>query len=409
MAMHVPLRAADDFQPAAMPYRALWEAAQLDASGLTGSTNRQVSFTVSSTNPEVKIGDIALFIDAKAGRLPIAIATNGIMSLPISAQLFEENPNVVANQPKGSMNINFAVEDSGHLPESDAKPSPAADAKTGGFFAGRGTMAIRGRWLPSERFAPGAHASKFPLYRFHVSAYGESWIDGKPALNESDACPIITIRSPQPLEPDVEYTFVGEDGGGSDAVFVVKEILSPKHQDNGIRFTFANPPIEPASGLPAETRDAGITPDDKSATGANIAFGIVRDPSEHGPLSGIVAGHIAAIEVTWASPDPFKTHEQAEGAIRGLLAAPEGSYANHSDCNTFTYIPWSQGLGQPDIVARVQHADGNPGALFMFCSGRPGEPFIVGSGAYWFAYKDHKGKWWFGSWGGRHDKRGERE
>lgn len=163
----------------------------------------------------------------------------------------------------------------------------------------------------------------------------------------------------------------------------------PARTDN-IRFTFIEPPIVPARDLPQEARHAGVTPDPQAKKGkaSNIEFGIVRDPSDHGALSNIVANHITAIAVTWADTNRFKTHQQTESLVRHLLTAPTGSYAG-SYCHTFAYVAWSQVLGRPNIAARVEHADGKPGQLLLFAGG---------PGYYYFAYNDRKAKWWFGHW-----------
>lgn len=159
---------------------------------------------------------------------------------------------------------------------------------------------------------------------------------------------------------------------------------------NDIRFTFIEPPIVPASDLPRDARHAGVTPDPqaKKDKASDIEFGIVRDPSDHGALSNIVADHITAIAVSWTDTNRFKTHQQTETLVRRLLTSPTGSYTG-SYCHTFTYVVWSQVLGRPSIAARVEHANGKSGQLLLFASG-PGD--------YYFAYKDGQAKWWFGQW-----------
>jgi len=118
MAMHLTVHAAEKFQPATLPYRALCQMAQLDFSDTTGITNSNVSFKVRSKNPEVKLEDIAIYIDSRSGRIPLQISTNGIMVLPVSPQLAEENPNVIANQPQGSMTMKVTIAVGGKLPDS---------------------------------------------------------------------------------------------------------------------------------------------------------------------------------------------------------------------------------------------------------------------------------------------------
>jgi len=104
-------------EPATLPYRMLCQMAQFDLTKATGLTNQDVNFTIGSKNPNVKIEDISIFIDAKAGRIPLHINTNGIMTLPISPELAKENPRIVSNQPKGSMNLVAAVLVHGNFPQ----------------------------------------------------------------------------------------------------------------------------------------------------------------------------------------------------------------------------------------------------------------------------------------------------
>ena len=103
-------------EPATLPYRMLCQMAQLDLVRATGLTNQDVTFTIGSKNPNVKIEDISMFIDAKAGRIPLHISTNGILTLPVSIELAKENPRIVSNQPKGSMNLDATLLANGRIP-----------------------------------------------------------------------------------------------------------------------------------------------------------------------------------------------------------------------------------------------------------------------------------------------------
>lgn len=108
--MRFAVFASDAPQPATLPYRTLCQMAQLDLAETTDFTNHPVSFKVGSKNPGVELKDIAMFIDSKSGRIPLSIDTNGVMALPISNDLLQENPNVVANQPKGSMTMEVSAQ-----------------------------------------------------------------------------------------------------------------------------------------------------------------------------------------------------------------------------------------------------------------------------------------------------------
>ena len=66
---------------------------------------------VSSTNKAVKSADITLTIQSSKGAVPIQIGTNGqILNFPHQKELLRENPSVVVNQPKGSLNLVITIE-----------------------------------------------------------------------------------------------------------------------------------------------------------------------------------------------------------------------------------------------------------------------------------------------------------
>lgn len=106
---------AVDLAVARMPYRAACQMAHFDLQKTIGFTNQSVTLSVRSANPSVKISDISIYIDAKSGRIPININTNGVMTLPITDDLIKENPSLVANQPKGSMIIEALYEAKGTM------------------------------------------------------------------------------------------------------------------------------------------------------------------------------------------------------------------------------------------------------------------------------------------------------
>jgi hypothetical protein len=146
---------------------------------------------------------------------------------------------------------------------------------------------------------------------------------------------------------------------------------------NDVSITFVSPPVMPATDLP---------PDARRARGAG-------NPKDCGALSNVVAGQIASLAVTWVDTNSFKTHGEADGALRRLLSAPSGSWITGLFCETYEQVVWAQRLGTPSIVARVEHPNGKPGELLLF-----------GVGQCHFAYRDRDGKWWLGQWGER--KRG---
>ena len=73
-------------------------------------TNQVIRLTVKSNLPGVRTSDITLYIDSRSGRIPVPLATDGAIQLPESDVLLEENPRIVANQPKGSLSLKGEVE-----------------------------------------------------------------------------------------------------------------------------------------------------------------------------------------------------------------------------------------------------------------------------------------------------------
>jgi hypothetical protein len=132
-----------------------------------------------------------------------------------------------------------------------------------------------------------------------------------------------------------------------------------------LRISFAKPPVAPATHgeLPREA----LYPE---------AF----DSREHGPFTNVVGGRIAALTVTWADPQRFKSERQAESLIRELLTS--------TNTQTCTYHVWSFVDGTPALVARVKHIDGAEGKWVVW-----GPP-----PALCWAYQDGKQKWWWGYW-----------
>ncbi|MBA2707173.1 MAG: hypothetical protein H0U59_05150, partial [Gemmatimonadaceae bacterium] len=117
-----------------------------------------------------------------------------------------------------------------------------------------------------------------------------------------------------------------------------------------------------------------------------IEFGVVNDPSDHGPLSKLVDGKIAGLAVTWADPARFSAETQTAGFLRQRLGSPRG--------HSYTFQIWSQGLLVPMLAADVEHVGGKPGRLLIWPYGEtPAQDT-----AALYVYLDGDGNWWFGDW-----------
>jgi hypothetical protein len=98
------LAAAED---ARLPYHELYrlQKAQLDLSRTY--TNLALVLQMRSTLPNVKYSDITASIDAKSGAVPVPIGAQGSFSVPVRDDLLAEDPWILVNQPKGSMELSW--------------------------------------------------------------------------------------------------------------------------------------------------------------------------------------------------------------------------------------------------------------------------------------------------------------
>jgi len=94
---------------ARLPYRQIYNAQKAQADLNRAHTNLLVVLTMQSTLPGVKTSDLAVYIDAKAGKTPIEIGAVGDFTIPLRDDLLAENPWIVINQPKGTMKLNWQV------------------------------------------------------------------------------------------------------------------------------------------------------------------------------------------------------------------------------------------------------------------------------------------------------------
>jgi hypothetical protein len=110
---------------ATLPYKTLCGLVALDLKGVMGVTNQEIRLTITSKTPGVNPSDIRLYIDSRDGRIPIPLNADGTFSLPIVKTLLSENPNIVANQPKGTMELEGRLAFGGPL--TSVHPADAGD------------------------------------------------------------------------------------------------------------------------------------------------------------------------------------------------------------------------------------------------------------------------------------------
>jgi hypothetical protein len=106
VSLSCPLRAADQ---ARLPYALIYQIQQKEASLALTYTNLQVFLRMKSSLPEVKVADLKVYIDSKDGPIPVALDPNGKFSVPMRDSLLAENPMILVNQPKGTMEFGWYV------------------------------------------------------------------------------------------------------------------------------------------------------------------------------------------------------------------------------------------------------------------------------------------------------------
>lgn len=90
-------------QLARLPYRQLIKIAQSDANSDPDAESYKLK--IQSRNPEVKSADIELFLDLDDGPLVVVVDNDGFVEVPHTKELIEKNPELIANQPRGTLNI----------------------------------------------------------------------------------------------------------------------------------------------------------------------------------------------------------------------------------------------------------------------------------------------------------------
>ncbi len=95
-----PLAAGD---LARLPYTQLLRIAQSDARAKSDAESYKLR--IQSRNANVQPKDIKLFLDIKDKPLVLVVDNDGFLEVPHNPELVAANPDLVANQPRGSLNI----------------------------------------------------------------------------------------------------------------------------------------------------------------------------------------------------------------------------------------------------------------------------------------------------------------
>jgi len=106
---------ADAQDNATLPYATVCRLVAMDLKGVAGLTNQEMRLTTRSKKPGVQSSDICLHIASTNGKIRLPLNPDGTFTLPISEALLNENPMIVANQPKGSMVMDGSITLKGRL------------------------------------------------------------------------------------------------------------------------------------------------------------------------------------------------------------------------------------------------------------------------------------------------------
>jgi len=94
---------------ARLPYAALYRMEQIQDELSRAYTNLVVVLRMTPTNSAVKASAVEVYIDSKAGKIPVRIAPGGDFTVPLSDDLLAEEPWLVTNQPKGAMQLDWGL------------------------------------------------------------------------------------------------------------------------------------------------------------------------------------------------------------------------------------------------------------------------------------------------------------
>jgi len=98
---------------ARLPYRQLIKIAQSDSRSKPDAKNYRLR--IQSRNSLISSSDIELYLDVKDAPTILVVDNEGFVEVPHNEELIELNPDLVANQPRGTLNIFVDLE----LPQVD--------------------------------------------------------------------------------------------------------------------------------------------------------------------------------------------------------------------------------------------------------------------------------------------------
>jgi hypothetical protein len=90
---------------ARLPYFDIYRIQNAQAELGAAHSNLVLVLQMRSTQPTVKCSDITAFISSKSGNIPLTISADGSFKVPVRDDLLAEDPWIMVNQPKGTMQL----------------------------------------------------------------------------------------------------------------------------------------------------------------------------------------------------------------------------------------------------------------------------------------------------------------
>ncbi len=103
--LHFPAAAED----ARLPYHYLYRVQKIQADLSQAYPNLLIVLQLRSASTNVKNSDLQACLDSKSGKIPLHIGSNGEIAVPLQDDLLAEDPWLLTNQPKGTMQLNWEM------------------------------------------------------------------------------------------------------------------------------------------------------------------------------------------------------------------------------------------------------------------------------------------------------------
>jgi hypothetical protein len=92
---------------ARLPYHYLCRIQKVQTELCQAHPDLQITLQLQSVSPNVKNSDLQAYLDSKSGKIPVSIGPEGEFQLPLQPDLETEDPWLLTNQPKGTMQLNW--------------------------------------------------------------------------------------------------------------------------------------------------------------------------------------------------------------------------------------------------------------------------------------------------------------